>query len=91
MNAPRAQVNLDPVVEAIDRAMDHPWARVAARIFPEAAAEVRAVRDQLPTIAAEAQDRIGDHIKEEVRELEREAIAGVKRMARRAFKKGKRR
>jgi hypothetical protein len=86
-HAGRPRVSLDPIAEGIDRAMAHPLGQLAARLFPKAAAEVRAVREGLPAIAAEAQERMTRHVREELGALEDEAIRSVKKMARRAFRR----
>lgn len=86
----RPQVSLDPIAEGIDRALAHPWGRIAARLFPKAAAEVRAVRESLPAIAAEAQERVTRHVRGEIDALEDEAIRTVKKMAKRAFRRSAR-
>jgi hypothetical protein len=83
----RPQVSLDPIAEGIDRALAHPLGQLASRLFPKAAAEVRAVREGLPAIAAEAQDRVSRHVRGELEALEDEAIRSVKKMARRAFRR----
>lgn len=91
---PRPHIDLDPVREGIDRALSHPWGQLAARLFPRAAAEVRAAADNLPAIASQAQEQIGTHVREEIGALEDEAISTVKsawRGALRSVAKGRRR
>lgn len=73
------RIDLDPVAEGIDRALEHPWGQLAQRLFPRAAAEVRAARDRLPELAGQAQARVEAHVAQELEGLEDEAIATAKR------------
>ena len=66
-------------------------AQLAQRLFPRAAAEVKAARDNLPALAAAAQDGVVGHVRGELAALEDEAIRAVKLGLRRTFLGRKRR
>jgi hypothetical protein len=50
-------VNLDPIAQAIDQALAHPMARAVESALPGATARVRAIRENLPEVAAGLEQR----------------------------------
>ncbi len=55
-------VNLDPIAEALDKALAHPLARAVEATLPGATARVRAVRENLPEVASELEARGLEHV-----------------------------
>jgi hypothetical protein len=77
----RPTVNLDALGALLDRAADHPLAKLAGELSPALAARARVVRERLPEVAGMVaygiEERAIGHLRDEARALEAEAVDAI--------------
>ncbi len=80
----RPRVDLDPIAQALDRLLEHPLTRLVDDVAPELVQGVRALRQNLPDVAADLQRQAVREITGEASDLARAVGRALKRQVRRS-------
>lgn len=72
-------MNVDALGAAMDRALEHPFARLLEQLAPRSMAEVRAVRENLPETLSGFEARAAAHVGGELDHLLADALQAFAR------------